>query len=92
MQSIIQKRKECFKCYAKNDLHSHHIFGGTANRKSSEKYGLKVWLCGLHHNLSNDGVHFDKELDAELKKIGQAKFEETHSREEFMQIFGRNYL
>ena len=28
----------------------------------------------------------------QLKQICQRKFEETHSREEFMAIIGRNYL
>ena len=72
-------------------LHSHHIFGA-ANRKKSEQHGLKVWLCGYHHNLSNTGVHFNKLLDSKLKRLAQGKYEETHTREEFMQEFGRNYL
>lgn len=40
------------------------------------------------------GVHGrdGRELDLRLKRECQAKFEETHSREEFMKIFGRNYL
>lgn len=31
-------------------------------------------------------------LDLRLKQDCQRKFEETHSREEFMAIIGRNYL
>lgn len=92
MKSIIQKNKECYVCRTTYGLHDHHIFYGTSNRKQSEKYGLKVWLCGADHNLSNRGVHFNKELDLELKQLAQRKFEETHSREEFMREFGRNWL
>ena len=92
MRSIIQTEKKCFICYTTMNLHEHHIFYGTSNRKNSEKHGLKVWLCGYHHNLSNYGVHFNKTLDSELKQIAQAKFEEKHTRAEFMQIFGKNYL
>lgn len=91
-KSIMQTEKRCYVCGTTYDLHDHHIFYGTANRKQSEKHGFKVFLCGKHHNLSNQGVHFNHELDMRLKMECQAKFEETHSREEFMQIIGKNYL
>lgn len=68
------------------------VFYGNSNRKQSEKYGCWVWLCGKHHNLSDFGIHFDKELDLKVKKLAQSKFEENHSRQEFMQIFGKNWL
>lgn len=90
-KSIIQNEKECFVCRSTQNLQEHHVFYGTANRKQSEKYGMTVWLCQMHHT-GNRGVHFDKVLDTKLKEIGQKKFEETHSREEFIKIFGRNYL
>ena len=70
----------------------HHIFYGSANRKKSEEYGLKVYLCGPHHNLSNDGVHFNPTLDLLLKKFAQKKFEEKYSHEKFMEVFHKNYL
>lgn len=68
------------------------VFYGNSNRKQSEKYGCWVWLCGKHHNLSDFGIHFDKELDLKVKKMAQSKFEENHSRQEFMQIFGKNWI
>lgn len=93
MESIIQSGKECYVCKTTSDLHSHHIFFGTSNRKQSEKYGMKVWLCGRHHNLSNEGVHFNKELDTHLKQLAQEVFEqETGNREQFRMIFGRSYI
>lgn len=96
MKSIIQNNKECFLCQRTTGLHDHHIFFGTANRKNSEKYGLKVWLCLRHHEgdieTNKEAVHHNKERDLCLKKIAQKKFEETHTREEFMKIFRRNYL
>lgn len=61
---------------------------GTSNRKNSEKYGLKVWLCHFHHR----GVHMNRDSALELIRIAQSKFEETHTREEFMAIFGKNWL
>lgn len=90
MKSIISDEKKCYKCGTTINLHSHHIFEGR-NRKNSEKYGLKVWLCGRHHNLSKEGVHFNKEFDLELKKIAQKKFKKVY-KEEFIDIFRRNYL
>ena len=91
-KSIMQTEKRCYVCGTTYNLHDHHIFYGTANRKQSEKHGFKVFLCGRHHNLSNEGVHFNPDLDMRLKRECQAKFEETHSRDEFMKKKRKNYL
>lgn len=69
---------------------SLNVFEGR-NRKNSEKYGLWVYLCGKHHNLSNEGVHFNKEFDNKLKKLGQEKFEENYPSIDFISIFYKNY-
>lgn len=99
MKSIIQSKKECFICRKNYDiettrgLHEHHIFEGTSRKKQSEKYGLKVYLCYRHHNMDSDfGIHYQKALDLELKQLAQRKFEETHTREEFIQHFIKSYL
>lgn len=91
MKTILQEKKECFVCRTTQDLQLHHVLYGTSNRKQADKYGLTVWLC-LRHHTGDRGVHFDKRLDLKLKEMAQAKFEETHTREEFIKIFGRNYL
>jgi hypothetical protein len=83
--------KQCYATGATMRLHKHHIFGGP-NRKHSEQYGLYVWLIPEYHNMSSRGVHFDKMIDLELKQFGQREFEKRYSREEFIKIFGRNYL
>lgn len=71
-------------------VHEHHIFYGH-NRKKSEKYGMKVYLCPRHHT-GDMGVHNgNKTLDLTLKMIAQRKFEEVY-KEEFIEIFGKNYL
>ena len=93
MKSVLQSEKECFVCGTTQGLHEHHCLYGTSNRKNAEKYGLKVWLCGYHHNLSNEGVHFHKGLDLHLKKMAQRYFEkEQGTREDFRRIFGKSYL
>jgi len=96
-KSIMQNKKECYLCRKFYDidmqigLECHHIFGGVANRKISDKEGLVVWLCQKHHNTPPSGVHFNQKNMEILRKDGQRKFEETHTREEFIKRFGRNY-
>lgn len=92
MKSIIQTERECYVCGTTRDIHEHHIFEGIANRRQSEKYGMKIFLCGRHHNMSNQGIHFNKELDTAIKQMAQEVFEQTHTREEFRAIFGKSYL
>lgn len=84
--------KECLVCKVDIGLHAHHVFYGTGNRKLSEKYDMKVWLCGKHHNLSNEGVHMNRKRDLAVKQYAQLKFEAEHGHDKFMETFGRNYL
>jgi hypothetical protein len=93
VKSIVQDKKECWFCYTQRGLHVHHVFSGTANRKKSEQHGMKVFLCGTHHNLSNDSVHFNRTMDLMVKKKAQKVFEEkVGTRDYFIQEFGRSYL
>jgi len=93
MNTVLQSAKECYVCGTTYNLHSHHVLYGTSNRKKSEKYGQKVWLCAYHHNMSNDGVHFNKALDLRLKTMAQEYYEEHYgSREEFIREFSKSYL
>lgn len=93
MKSIMQTEKQCYICGNTQNLHVHHCIYGTANRKLSERYGLKVYLCYRHHNGSNEGVHFNRQLDLFIKKEAQKAFENVHgTHEDFMRIFGKNHL
>lgn len=92
MYSILQKEKECYVCKSTYGLHLHHIYYGSGLRKISDKNGFSCYLCGYHHNLSDNGVHFNKELDLRLKQECQRAFEKNHTRAEFMNLIGRNYL
>ena len=93
-QAKFRTIKTCYVCGTNKNLHLHHIFYGLANRKQSEKYGCTVYLCAIHHNLSNAGVHFNKELDNELKmKCEEWCLKEYGwTKEDFIKRFGRNYL
>ena len=83
-----EDEKVCYVSGSRQNLDSHHIFGGPY-RKWSEKYGLKVWL---RHDIHMDLHDRDNELKRRLQREAQEIFEKTHTREEFMKIFGRNYL
>lgn len=91
-KSIVSNERECLVCKTTLNLHRHHVYPGTANRKLSEKYGCWVYLCARHHNMSNEGVHFNKALDLKLKKFTQQKFMEVYPNLDFCKIFGKNYL
>ena len=70
----------------------HHIYSGTGRRKISEREGFIVPLTNAEHNMSDNAVHFNKTLDLYLKRLCQQKYEETHSREDFIKLIGRSYL
>ena len=76
MKSILQEERECWVCRYPY-VEEHHVFYGTANRALSEKYGLKVYLCHEHHT-GNSGVHFNPQLDKQLKEAAEEKFKETY--------------
>lgn len=91
MESIIQKDRVCFLCGTTNNLHCHHVLGA-ANRHLSEKYGLKVYLCQKHHT-GLRGIHFNKDLDEDMKKLAQKCFETEFGAEmSFREVFGKDYI
>lgn len=77
----------CIECGAlATDTH-HCIFG--KNRQNSEDYGLTVRLCrGCHRRLHDS----DEQLAIRYRKAAQMAFEYAYGHDEFMRIFGRNYL
>ena len=74
--------------------HRHEVFFGTANRQKSIKDGLVVFLTPEMHNMSNNGVHFNRAFDLYLKQIGQKAWMEHYNKtiEDFIKEYGRNYL
>ena len=93
MKSILQSKKRCFICRREIGIHDHHIYFGNAKRTISEKNGFKVWLCQEHHQ-GTYGVHgkHGHELDMFLKQVCQQKYEADHTREQFINLIGRNYI
>ena len=98
-KSVLQNEIECYLCRKlfnesnTHYLHEHHIFEGTARRNVSEKYGMKVRLCAAHHNMSDEGVHFNSRADMLLKQEAQRYFEANiGTREQFIDLFMKSYL
>lgn len=93
MKSLLSDERICLVCGTTQNLHKHHIFGG-ANRRKSERDGCWCYLCAPHHNMSDKGVHFNKELDTRLKQRCQIKWQEVYNKSEddFIKEYGRNYL
>jgi hypothetical protein len=92
MRSIVNNEKHCLICETTYNIHKHHIFYGTGKRQLSEKYGCWCYLCARHHNMSNDGIHFNSKLDKKLKAYTQKRFAEVYPELDFLRIFGKSYL
>lgn len=78
--------EKCYLCKAKKeDL--HEIYEGK-NRQLSMKYGLVIPLCRkCHISITNN-----KTLQEKLHKVGQKVFKKYYKTENFVKIFGKNYL
>lgn len=97
--SILQcKDGTCYLCMKLNQdnrrhlaIHEHHVYGGQ-NRSVSEAEGFKVYLCIHHHIDGPEAVHNNQENMRLIQKDCQKKYEETHTRQQFMKLIKRNYL
>lgn len=83
---LTEDLEQCFIC-KKSPVDMHEIYGG-CNRKVSMQNGFCVPLCREHHKLVTDYPLNNKYLQEKC----QRKFEETHTRDEFMKLIGKNYL
>ena len=89
---IVEDMEHCYVC-GKPYPEMHHCIHGTANRKLSEKFGLKIPLCHTHHRTGIDAPHRSAMADLHYKQMAQRYFEEHHgNREMFRQIFGKSWL
>ena len=94
MNSILQTERKCYVCGGVNNLALHHCIYGTGKRALSEKYGLTIWLCAKHHNMSDEGVHFNKELDLRIKQMAQQECMQQNNMtmDQWLKVFRRSYL
>lgn len=77
----------CYLCGSQIS-EEHHLIFGRGMRELSEQYGLVIQLCRACH----EEMHRNKVMMAWSKAEGQRRFEAEHGHEEYMKIFGRNYL
>lgn len=77
--------KTCFICQ-KMATDIHEVYGG-ANRQISIKNGLCIPICRSCHTM----VTFDMKFAKVLKKHCQLEFEKKYSRQDFMNLVGKNY-
>ncbi len=99
MRSILQSEKRvCFLCRVlhgddhEQPTHCHHVMYGIADRKLSEQYGLKVYLCPKHHEFSEEAVHRNKDINLMLRKAAQVVFITKNGNEKWKRLFNRNFL
>lgn len=93
-------QKKDGRCYLCRMLHGdesvklvqeHHVIFGTANRRLSERYGLKVYLCLEHHEEGREAVHKNAEIALQLKAVAQRAFRKQFPELDWISIFGKNY-
>lgn len=98
MRSIIQNDDYCMICteihkdYSWKETEEHHVFFGPGKRFLSDEDGLVVYLCKQHHTAGIEAVHNNRLADLWVKAIAQARYEETHTRADFIKRYGRSYL
>lgn len=100
-ESLLQTERRCYICGSTNNIHKHHIFFGTANRKKSDEDLMCIYLCAAHHNMSTFSVHFNKELDIKIKQLAEKVWINTYTEadmsyeskiDKFIERYGKNYL
>ena len=74
--------------------HRHEVFFGNPNRQKSIKDGLVVFLTPEMHNMSKQGVHFNRKFDLYLKQIGEKAWCDYYGKtiDDFIKEYGRNYI
>lgn len=96
------KKGECYICGFEGYTEKHHIFGGTARRKTSDKDDLTVYLCWDCHK-GTKGAHGrdGKAVQDFLHREGQEYYEDRlikagstpeEARAQFIQKYIKSYL
>ena len=80
--------------HREDGLHRHEVFFGTANRQKSIRDGLVIFLTPELHNMSNKGIHFNRNFDITVKRSGERAWLDYYGKtiDDFRQEYGKNYL
>ena len=79
------KSGTCLLCRRECDTARHEVFFGTADRQTSKATGMWFDVCPACHDWQHRDPH-------DMHIIGQAVFERIYSHEEFIALFGENYI
>lgn len=82
----------CEVCEDNVAVTKHEVYYGTADRQISIDNGFQVRICPLCHNAAHYRANVGFDLNKKLREKFQREFEEEHTRKEFMDLIGRNYL
>lgn len=82
---LTEDLEHCFIC-GQSPCDIHEIYCG-AKRQVSMRNGFCIPLCRVHHVLIQEYWAGD----LALRELCQQVYEETHTREEFIKLIGRNY-
>ena len=80
--------------HREDGLHRHEVFFGTANRQKSIRDGLVIFLTPEMHNMSNKGIHFNRNFDIAAKRSGERAWLDYYGKtiDDFIHEYGKNYL
>lgn len=69
----------------------HHVMNGTADRPKADEDGLWIYVTRSRHEWLHNTPDGKKEMKR-LKALAQKKYEETHTHEEWMRRYHKNYV
>lgn len=91
-RSIVQPgEKACYITGSTAGLDKHHCLRGQFRQKADD-LGLWVWLRHDVHMRMHERKPPFEDLEDHLKEAAQRAFEREHTREEWMDLFGRSWL
>ena len=80
--------------HREDGLHRHEVFFGTANRQKSIRDGLVIFLTPELHNMSNKGIHFNRNFDIAAKRSGERAWLDYYGKtiDDFRKRYGKSWL
>lgn len=78
----------CLFCGKPYNIEGHHLICGNSRRRKGTDDKLQIPTCpNCHKRIHNDGISMKLS-----KMLGQAIYEQTHTREEFRDRYGQSYF
>lgn len=78
---------KCCNCGSKTGIEKNEVFEGSY-RQTSIKYGMVCPFCKTCHSQFHNDIMFN----LFYKVMFEKEFLKTHSKEEFIKIFGQDYI